>query len=461
VSNLDLQNRAPTVVRNPDFRLTVQRRYDVLNWVPKSPADILSICWKPLGTVDEKFTNCYLIDQKIEGQLGNFYEPCKLPPVLLRTYEQLDGFNETQVGQPGVIIDQYNNRSIVIDYYQLNVGTSTYQIPGTTPAPSPFSDCLLKTEERTNDGTLRKIRRTYISSGQLSQDDEIKFGGKVQLRTITSLGVEPATPSGWTLINKGIDFINGRQVYKYGFVLGDGLIEQVINSRQDGLREVTNISFGNKVTPSGVVLKDEYRESDGYRIYTVTSMQSASGSDPASGSFSFDTIADFPYPGRVKAFTETYGGRTMLDVFKSPPVTMRIKTTVTVAYQTINTFTPPSDLWAPKEWATVRAQWISFGSNPHNLVEPCPGYLAVSATPVTVTCSNVAPIDAAIFGNPIYGGTTAVITTTGGPSNPAGTTVTLDVHIDERPAFTSITGTNYYRKTTVVADIPTPPTLPV
>jgi hypothetical protein len=437
-----------------------------MNWIPKDPATILAECWKPLGTVDEKYTTCYLIDQRVEGiggghGHGNYYEPNKFPPVLLRVFEELNPTGETQVGQPGVELDQYNNRIITIDYLQLNVGTATYQIPGTTAAPAPFSDCILKTEGRTNDGTLQRIRRVYISSGQLSQTDDVKFGGKVQLRTITSLGTVPATPSGWTLLTQNVEFINGRQVYRYEFVLGNGLIEEAISARSDGLREVTDISFGTKVTPSGVVIRDEYRESDGYKIYTVTTIQSDSGGDPTSGSFSVKRILTFPYPGRAKAFTETYSGRTMLDIYKSPPVDMRCSGTITVTYQSSNTFTTPSDLWAPTAWAVARAQWISFGNNPHNLVEAMNGYFSVSSTPVTVTCSNVAPIDAAIFGNPIYGGTTAQIIVAGGPSDPAGNTVTLEAYIDERPAFAAVDGTKYYRKTVITVVVPTPPALPV
>jgi len=466
VANLDLQNRAPSVTRLPDFRQRVERRYDVLNFIPKDPAKILAECWLPLGTTDVAYTNCYLIDQRVEGiggghSHGNYYEPNKFPPVLLRTFEELSPTGETQVGQPGVELDQYNNRIVTIDYLQLNVGTSTYQIPGTTPAPSPFSDCILKTEERKNDGTLMRIHRTYISSGQLTQTDDIKFGGKVLVRSVSSIGVEPVTPVGWTVITQNVEFVNGLKVYRYEFVLGDGLIEEAINSRQDGLREVTDISFGTKVIPAGVVIRDEYRESDGYKIYTVTSIQSDSGSAPTSGSYSVQRIVDFPYPGRAKLFTETYNSRTSLDIYMSPPVQMRVVATISVSYQNTNTFSVPSDLWAPKDWAVSRSQWISFGNNPHNKVEALHGYLFIGSSSATVTASNVAPIDAAIFGNPIYGGSTAKITLSGGPTDPAGTTKTLEAYLDERPAFISVTGTKYYRLTTVSIEIPTPPSLPV
>ncbi len=222
MANIDLQNRAPTVRREQDFRLHVERRYDVLNSIPKSPAEILAECWQPLGTTDDVYTDCYLIDQRVEGQDGDFYNPCKFPPVLLRTYEQLNGLNETQVGDPGVVMDQYGNQSVIIDYWQLNLGTATYQVPGVTPAPAPFAACLLKNEERTNDGTLRKIRRTYIDSGILSDTETLKFDGKLVIREITAIGLTPPTPSGWSLVTTSTEFVNGREVVRVGFASASG-----------------------------------------------------------------------------------------------------------------------------------------------------------------------------------------------------------------------------------------------
>ena len=220
--NCDLQNRAPTVTRTPDFRNHVERRFDVLNWVPKTPAQILAEAWLPLGSVDEEYTDCYLISQNVEGQNGDFYNPCKLPPVLVRVYEQLNGTAETQIGDPGVVMDQYGNQSVIIDYWQINLGTATYQVPGVTAAPSPFTACLLKTEERTNDGTLRKIRRTYIDNGYLSDTERLLFNGSLVIREITAIGFVPPTPSGWTLVTTSTEFVSGREVVRCGFANAGG-----------------------------------------------------------------------------------------------------------------------------------------------------------------------------------------------------------------------------------------------
>jgi hypothetical protein len=289
VANIDLQNRAPTVTRTPDFRERVERRYDVLNNVPKSPADILAICWKALGTVDEEYTNCYLVEQRVEGQTGDSRNPCKDPPVLVRVFEQLDGFNETLIGQPSVVMDQYGNQSAIFTYWQLNVGTSTYQVPGVTVAPVPFNACVLKTEERTNDGTLRKITRTYINRGELSDTEQLKFNGKLLLRELTYLNQIPPTPAGWTLTTQSTEFIAGLPVYRYGFTNGSsgagagGVISTDITYNRSPDEGVTGITVttikqisaptivSNPITgPGGAVLIEvEYDDQDGYRLWTA------------------------------------------------------------------------------------------------------------------------------------------------------------------------------------------------
>lgn len=289
VATIDLQNRAPAVTRTPDFREHVERRYDVLNWAPKTPADILVECWKPLGTVDDEYANCYLIEQRVEGQTGDSRAPCKDPPVLVRVFEQLDGFNETLIGQPSVVMDQYGNQSAIFTYWQLNVGTSTYQVPGHTVAPVPFTACVLKTEERTNDGTLRKITRTYIDRGELSDTEQIKFDGKLLLRELTYLNQVPPTPSGWTLITKSTEFIAGLPVYRYGFANGSsgagagGIIstETTYNRSPDqGVTGVTVTTIKQISDPSVVVnpitgpvgselISVEVEDQDGYRLWTA------------------------------------------------------------------------------------------------------------------------------------------------------------------------------------------------
>jgi hypothetical protein len=228
------------------------------------------------------------------------------------------------------------------------------------------------------------------------------------------------------------------------------------------LREVTNISLGSKSTPTGVVIRDDYRIDEGYTVYIVTSIQAADGSTAiASISLVFERYVPFLYPGRAKAYTlEAANGWDAYDVFRSPPVRTDVKATITVSYQTTNTLGTISNYWNPSEWAVVQAEWITLDNIPGFAVVALPGYRSVSATPLTFTAGVWADGTAGtMLGNVVYGNTTAKLTVTGGPADPGGNTYTLDATIE--PAFTASDGTQYYRKTLVTATIPAQVALPV
>lgn len=373
-------------------------------------------------------------------------------------------------------------------------------------------------------GNTPVVQVTYESPGTVTQRDNTSNNGGLLTRTIVSFYDTPATPSGYTLVNTSTENVNGFPYKAYTFAKGDGevsraidygqsddqgttgvtrttirymvapgasvqpttlsgsveigrnmeegdgyriwttvwakgtgLVAQSIGTRQDGLREVTNISLGTRSAPAGIVIQDDYREADGFTIYTVTSMQEADGgSDPTTVSLSFERYVPFQYPGRAKAYTETVGSKVFLDVFLSPPVETDVKATVTVTYTTTSTLGTISDYWNPSEWATMRAKWVGAYGRSASAVASYKGYRTTSSTPVTVNGSGVLK---AIFNNIIYNGEDATITVTGGPSDPGGSTWTLDAVLE--PAFTSSTGTQYFRKTVVTAAIPSQSALPV
>ena len=217
---IDLNKRAPQVEILPDLRLRVTRIYDVLNFVSKTPGDLAAQLELPWGSADVTYTNCLLIKQDVTGQTGLAEEPCKEPPKLTRIYEQIDSSAETAVGNADVTRGQDNLYLITQNYLQFSSGTAIYQTPGTTHAPSPWSAAVLKEEVRTDDGTLRRIKRVYSTTGLVHQIDDTKFNGSLLMRTLISIGSEPATPSNYTLIDKDVNFVNGLPVYTYKYACG-------------------------------------------------------------------------------------------------------------------------------------------------------------------------------------------------------------------------------------------------
>lgn len=283
MSYIDQQNRAPRVEYLPDTRLRITREYTLIDYADKSPSLLAANVFLTWGAADSIFTNCRLIKQDVSGQIGQGDDsPTKDSPTLIRVYEQIPALGEQQVGNPGTSFDQSGVKSIDISYVQFSAGTTTFQVPGVSVCPAPNTDCVLKTEERTDDGTLQRIRRVYVNSGLLNQTDEIKNNGSLLIRTLTYIKQVPPTPSGYVLFNKKIDYPNGLPVYTYSFAQGNGQISSQTEYRRSvdsGATGVTVVTIkylsassvsSNPITPPGgySTLQTGFDDQDGYRIWT-------------------------------------------------------------------------------------------------------------------------------------------------------------------------------------------------
>jgi len=376
-------------------------------------------------------------------------------PVTILTYEQAGTTSDTT--------ETRNNGKLLIR-----------TIRAVHTAPATPSGYILIREQDDNPSGFDVFTYTFAQgSGEISrstqypQSDDAGTTGVTAITirhlTASSVGTDPTSSPGAGYVKTGEDKSDqdGYRVWTITYAKGTGLVSQLISARQDGLREVTNISLGTRVAPDGVVIRDDYRIVEGYKVYTVSTIQEADGgADPTDATVTFERYVPFTYPGRAKTFQETVNSYIMLDVFLSPPVTTDVKATITVTYTTTATIGTVSDYWNPSEWATLRAAWVGWGDKPYNQVTALTGYRSVSATPIEVTASVVGDgSDVSCLGNPVFGGEKAKIWCTGGPADPGGNSYTLDVTIE--PAFVSTAGTKYYRKTVVTAAIPTQAALPV
>lgn len=133
-------------------------------------------------------------------------------------WEEISETAETQVGNPTVVENQYGYLEVTYEWVQFSSNAFVPQTVGTTTASAPWAVCVLRDEEAPDDGTLRHIKRTYVEGGELSDISEIRFNGRVTVRTLKYLNEVPPTPSGYTLVGPGVEYINGLPVYTYQFV---------------------------------------------------------------------------------------------------------------------------------------------------------------------------------------------------------------------------------------------------
>lgn len=581
--------RAPETLVLPDSRKRLTRFYGVAQSGVLPPD--LDLPWGTLdeGPAPDGWTGLRLTNRQLSDDVPLQGKDSR--PILQLIYEQIDESAETPVGGNDYTRLEDGRTALVLEWVQFSTGTPTPGTVGTDTAPND-TNAFLQKEESPDDGTLRRIKRTYVYEGIIETDEQIKNNGALSIKSITSVKSVPGTPSGYTLIGKPTQAPNGLPVYKYtfakgngvvsidnefrlsndggatgmtvitiryisdpstsdnpisgpvGFVLvkityeeqdgykvwtgiysngtgliidseesknngkliiysrtsinsspdapsasiggsvvlishsnrrdrfhegviiyeaswaeGNGVIKENIRTRSDGLREQTYVSLGTRVAPAGAVIEDDSEDIDGVTRYTVTSMQSYSGGDPTDSAYTVFKHVPFTYPGRAKAYSKTAeNGWKALDVFLSPPVETLVEGTVTVTYQTSNAL-PSGDIWQPKDWATIEAEWIGLNNFPAFHIEALRGYRSVDSSPLSLEVSIWAgDAGGTMMGKVIFGGTTAKVTVTGGPDDPAGTQ-TLEASVEY--AFTDTSGTIYYRATKITASIPSQADLPV
>jgi hypothetical protein len=144
----------------------------------------------------------------------------------------------------------------------------------------------------------------------------------------------------------------------------------------------------------------------------------------------------------------------------SPPVDVLIPHTVTVSFQAVSSIGSIGTLWQPLSWATLKAVWTGLGGYPQSKIMGLREYRTYggSGTPptnnVSLTAGSLDTNGGTCMGQTMFGGSSAVITVSGGPPDPYGSTWTVEASLE--PAFQDEDGTQWYRKTVVTV---TPPEL--
>lgn len=264
---LDLRHNRPKLTKLPDGRVRATFLYDVREWVARTNAEISAEVWLAWGTVGPgDYSSLRLVAQELDG-----LDPQKNTSIpLARVYEEIPASAEVQVGANAISTLEDGRKEVVAEFIQFSTGTYTPGTIGTTTAPGDAS-AFLRQEEMTDDGTLRRIKRSYVYSGTVSQTDETKSNGKLHLRTIVSVKTPPATPSGYTLVSTSVKNPNGIPIYTYSFAQGAGRISTDVAYKQNGKLKITTIRFldtDDGTTPAGLLINDDSKEDDGFTLYT-------------------------------------------------------------------------------------------------------------------------------------------------------------------------------------------------
>lgn len=137
-------------------------------------------------------------------------------PLVRLIYEEISQTSLTRVGA-NVFTQLPDGRDQVVqEWVMFSTSTYTPETPGSSTAVG-LATYYLWQEEAPNDGTLRKVIRTYQTAGTVRTNDESLNGGKLLKKTIESFKDVPATPTGYTLVGTPVQNPNGYPIYTYTF----------------------------------------------------------------------------------------------------------------------------------------------------------------------------------------------------------------------------------------------------
>jgi len=359
-----------------------------------------------------------------------------------------------------------------VSLIELSDSDFSAQTVGGISTTVPTTGLYLGTQKIDNGGTIKVRESVWLESGTLSETlDNV---GSQKAKVIQTIGTDPVAPSGYVLANKSESDFQGFQTNKFTFLKNNSILNTSTNSISDGVVEVSTTFFGAEGTVVGPVISRTTGDVEGIPTITVKTLQDNSG-QPISGTgviSEFQQYVDFTYPGEVSIATDTDtvdgpAGEQPNYIFKSywyslkPPVTKKVLANVSISFQADGNLGITAPLWSPDGWAKGRVDGL--GTN-------------YKITTVQQTAQDkafnqytvVAGGDNSYSGTAGFGNTTGVILVegtiilplaawsievSGGPGRPDGNTYTLDAKLT--PAFTGADGTQYWKKTLVVATIPT------
>lgn len=275
------ESRAPDLVVLPDGRKQIVRYLDIGANRLQLPAEL------NFAPADPDF--CADPPAGWEGLLLTYFKAVDdLPqkgkdsrPILQMTFEQIDPVVETPVGGRTERELPDGRKGYDLDSIEFSFNTFSPGTIGTDTDPDD-ANAFLYSVEAPDDGTLRKITRTYVYAGELAIDTQTKNNGALSIVTITSAKTVPSTPSGYTLIGQPIQNPNGFPIYTYTYAKGTGEISRQIEFRQSPDQGVNGVTITtikfltvpaisvDPTTPpaSSTNIGSTHDDADGYRVWT-------------------------------------------------------------------------------------------------------------------------------------------------------------------------------------------------
>jgi hypothetical protein len=207
--------------------------------------------------------------------------------------------------------------------------------------PSTPSGYELAKEDVSDFEGISTNRYTFLNPSVLSRSIRTQNNGALIIETVEAFNETPtASTAGAVNIGEEVSNVEGIPTRRYTFAKGDGQIQ--VNKRPAspslaGVTEVTVVSYGTEVTPTGVLIAESETEEDGYVRYTKTALQG----DIVGVKQTYKDVVDVEVPGEVECTTIAVSSGGVSGTIAVPKVTPRRSKKVVATVEVEITTTPP------------------------------------------------------------------------------------------------------------------------
>jgi len=218
---------------------------------------------------------------------------------------------------------------------QLAIVTEVFN--GTPSTPSGYQ---LASEQESNVDGIPTRQFRFLKPSVLSRNISTRNKGKLIIEIVEAFNETPtANTSGAVQIGDQESNVEGIPTKRFTFAKGEGEVRTSTRpGRIDGTTEVTVVSYGTEVVPSGVLISKSETQEDGYSQFTNTCIQGTIEGTKTT----YKDVVQVEVPGEVSCTTISVSSGGESGTIAVPKVTPRRRKTI-AAQVTIEVQSTPPD----------------------------------------------------------------------------------------------------------------------
>ena len=218
---------------------------------------------------------------------------------------------------------------------QLAIVTEVFN--GTPSAPVGYS---LASEQESNVDGIPTRQFRFLKPSVLSRNISTRNKGKLIIETVEAFDENPtATTSGAVQIGDQESNVEGIPTKRFTFAKGEGEVRTSTRpGRIDGTTEVTVVSYGTEVVPTGVLISKSATQEDGYVQFTNTCIQGTIEGTKTT----YKDVVQVEVPGEVQCTTISVSSGGESGKIAVPKVTPRRRKTIAAQVTIEVQSTPPN-----------------------------------------------------------------------------------------------------------------------